>query len=396
MNFIDSIVNTLMKIEHDPEFSDSNPKLYCSTGILLEPYAKQNKIAPEALRKMIARNSFFKIGSTTIQTGLFTKHDTKTDTIELDDIKSIKERYQIEPEKVIQDSTDSPILTEIMVQIISEEQSKLEFKPKLIRSKLSFEYPQEDRFQLYKEHFPDELEKIQREGRTESNLEKKFGKRVMKGSEFHFSDGKVAHSLMTWFQSIQLAPNDIIAFHLKNNDFYHWLEESVKAPELARICQNLAIRLEANLVTEKEVKTELFKNLNKTSLNNTIFDNITLPLLKKVKSNDPKQAEEAIDKLLVIGDSRAVGPIMERIFDSRPEIRHKIIRGIGKFKDKRATPTLLKILNHSKDTQDRLLAVKTLGVLADKRVINTLIKIAKNKDEVGAEAKKILENVLRK
>jgi len=394
MNLIDSIANTLMKIRHDPEFSISNPKLYYPKGILLEPYAKQNKVAPEALKKMIARNSFFGIGSTTIKTGLFSKRDTKTDTIKLDDIIAIKERYQKNPEKVMLDSTSSPILTEIMVQIISEEQSKLQFKPKLIRSKMSFEYPQENRFQLYKKHFPDELEKIQREGRHESNLEKKFGKRVMKGAEFHFSDGKVAHSLMTWFQSIQLAPNDIIAFHLKNNDFYHWLEESVKAPELARICLELAKRLEANLVTEKEVKTELFKNINKTTLNNTIFDNITLPLLKKVKSNDPKQAEEAIDKLLVVGDSRAVGPMMERIFDSRPQIRHKIIRGLGKFKDKRATPTLLKILNHSKDTQDRLLAVKTLGVLGDKRAINTLSKIAKNNDEVGVEARKILENPL--
>jgi hypothetical protein len=394
MNQIHSITKTLMIIKHDPEFTDSNPKLYTSKGILLENYAKHHKVAPEALKKLIVRNSFFSIGSTTIQTGLFSKRDIKTDTIKLEDIESIKEKYKKDPEKVMQDSTASPILTEIMVQIISEKQSDLEFKPKLIRSKLSFEYPQEDRFQLYKKYFPDELEKIQREGRTESNLEKKFGKRVMKGAEFHFSDGKVAHSLMTWFQSIQLAPNDIIAFHLKNNDFYHWLEESVKAPELGRICLELAKRLEANLVNEKEVKTELFKNINKTSLNNTIFDNITLPLLKKVKSNDPKQAEKAIDKLIIVGDSRAVGPMMERIFDSRPQIRHKIIRGLGKFKDKRATPTLLKILKHSKDTQDRLLAVKTLGVLGDERAINALTKIAKNKDEVGAEAKKILENQL--
>ena len=389
-NIIDTIANDLTKLLLDPDFSLSNPKVYTSKGILLEPYARMNRLSSESLYKLVKTNSFFKLSTTTIQTGLFSKRDKKVKTIEWEDLKVVKNKFIKDPEQILKESSASAILTQKAIQLILEQRSKVTFKHQHEATKLDFEYPQEDRVQLYEKYFPDELKKYRHEGRTESNLEKKFMKKVAKGSEFHFSDGKVAHNLLSWFQCIQMAAPDIIASHLKNKDFSNWLEDKVKAPELSRICLNIARRLRNEEVSEKECKNELLSSITKTSLNNIIFETIIVPLLKNAKSKDQSTAEDAINKLFMLGDDRVVEPLLERIFDSQPQIRYKIISGLGKLRDKRGTPTLLKILKHSKDAKERLLAVKTLGVLNDRRAISTLREIAENNDEVGAEAKRVL------
>ncbi len=111
-----------------------------------------------------------------------------------------------------------------------------------------------------------------------------------------------------------------------------------------------------------------------------------------MKSTDQSKAEEAIDKLLMLNDSRVVEPLLDRIFDSQPQIRNKIIIGLGKLGDKRATPTLLKIVKHTKDNQERLIAVQALGNLNDRRALTTLKEYANEKSEVGAAATKILND----
>jgi hypothetical protein len=392
LNLIDSIANDLAKIKKDSDYSQANPKYYTSSGIILEPYAKLNKLSVESLRNIVKTNSFFKLSSGTIQTGLFSKRDKKVEVIELEDTQLIRKEFIQNPDKILKESSASSLLTQIMLQITLEERSKVALTPKPEAHKEEYDYPQEDRILLYEKYFPEELDKYQREGRSESNLEKKFNKRVAPGSELHFSDGKVAHNLLTWFQCIQMASPDIIAKHIRNNDFSNWLEDKVKAPELVRICVKIAKRIQYEEIAEKEVKNELLSGITKTSLNNIIFDTIILPLIRKVKSTDQSQAEEAIDKLLMLNDSRVVEPLLDRIFDSQPKIRNKIIIGMGKLGDKRATPTLLKIVKHTKDNQERLIAVQALGNLNDRRALTTLKEFAKEKNEVGAAATKILND----
>ncbi|MCK5561477.1 MAG: hypothetical protein KAJ51_12820, partial [Thermoplasmata archaeon] len=325
LNLIDSIANDLAKIKKDSDYSQANPKYYTSSGIILEPYAKLNKLSVESLRNLVKTNSFFKLSSGTIQTGLFSKRDKKVEVIELEDTQLIRKEFIQNPDKILKESSASSLLTQIMLQIILEERSKVALKPTQEAHAREFDTPKEDRVQLYEKYFPDELDKYQREGRSESNLEKKFHKKVATGSEFHFSDGKVAYNLLTWFQCLQMASTDIIAKHIRNNDFSNWLEDKVKAPELARICVKIAKRNQSEEITEKEVKNELLSGITKTSLNNIIFDTIILPLIRKVKSTDQSKAEEAIDKLLMLNDSRVVEPLLDRIFDSQPQIRNKII-----------------------------------------------------------------------
>jgi len=345
-NIIDTIAADLIRLEYDKNYSTLNQKLYTRTGILIEPYAKLHKLSNEELKSVVKGNSFFKFGSATIQTGLFTKHDKEVPTIEWEEPEAIREKYLKNPEKILNESASSSVLTQKVIQIISKERSKLEFKPISKKPKVGFDYPLEDRTQLYNKHLPGELEKYQREGRQESTLEKKFQKRVANGS-------------------------------------------------LSRICLLIKKRLQAGNLAQKGVKGELLSSINKTSLSNVIFETIIIPLLQKLKSNDQSKAEEAIDKLLILNDARVVEPLLNKIFESNSQIRRKIIMGLSKLEDKRVTPTLIKILKHTTDAQDRLLAVKTLSVLKDKRALKALRDAATNKDEVGKEAARVLSDMAK-
>jgi hypothetical protein len=390
-NIIHTIANDLWQLHHDSDFVGSNPKLYSKNGIIIENFAKEQNLTTEAVRKLVKANSFFRLGKATIQTGLFSKRDKTVETIDWEELKVVQKKLQAKPDKLVKESSNSPVLVEMVQQILLQERAKKDFSPKRTEHRVEFEYPVEDRVQLFKKYLPDELERFQREGKHESSLEKKFTKKVMKGAEFRFGDGKVANNLLTWVQCLQMASPDIITQHLENNDFYNWLEEKVKAPELSRLCLGIKTRLINHEINEKELKNELLNGINNSSLNNIIFETITLPLLKKVKTNDQSKLKEVIDKLLLLGDERVVEPLMLRIFDSSPEVRHKIIIGLGRLQDNRATPTLLKLLKHSEDHQDRLLAVRILGILGDKRAVGDLRRVAKNDDDIGAEARTVLE-----
>ena len=223
-------------------------------------------------------------------------------------------------------------------------------------------------------------------------MEKKFLKKVHKGSEFYFSDGKVANSLLSWVQCIQLAPPQVISTHLMNSDFEIWLRDEVKVRELANICAALAKRFETESLNPWEVKTKFINRLNRTSIEGMIYEHTIKPVVKNLRSNDPSRAQEAAEKLMRIGDERAVEPLAGKLFDSVPKTREIVIKALGKFGDKRATPSLLKILEYSQDKDDKLNTIKALGFIQDRRAIKVLKKLAKNQDEIGKEARIVLEN----
>jgi aspartate/glutamate racemase len=392
-NIINSIAIDLIKLENEPKLPLMNPKLYSSSGLILESYSKLHKISRDSLKSLVATNPFFKLGKFTIQTGLFTKKDKAIDIITWESEDAVIKKYISDPEKLLQKSTESKLLMQKIIKIIMKVRAEVVSEPKKEKPRSDFEYSQEDHTKLYNRYFPEEMEKYQHEGRHETDLEKKFRSRVPSGSEFHFSDGKVAHNLLTWVQCIQMAASDVVGFHVMNNDFYHWLEDAVKTPELARITYSIMKSVQAGELTEKEVKVMLLKNINKTSLSNIIFETLTTPLLRALKSEDQSKAQDAIDRLVSTGDDRVVKPLMNRLFDSSQRLRQKIIIGLGKLGDKQATPMIIKILKHSSDDQDRLLAIKTLETLSDPRAKKVLTKLAKEDNEVGIEAARVVNNL---
>lgn len=394
-NIIHDIASSLIKLENNPKLTLTNPKFFTSKGLILESYAKQNRLSKNSLEKLINNNTFFKLSITTIQTGLFSKKDKTIPIIEWEQTDIVKKKFIDNPDRVIKESLGSEILllkTIFMINDAKFNESEL-IMPK--RFKFNYEHLKEDRIKLYEKYFPEDLEKYQHEGKQETDLEKKFKKQVPKGTEFHFSDGKVAHNLLTWVQCIQMAPNDVIEFHIMNDDFYQWLEDTFKVPELARICFQIKKGVQSETLLEKEIKYELLLNINKTSLSNIIFETLINPLLRSVKSEDQSKAQDAVDRLINTGDLRVVEPLMEKLFDSGPQLRQKIIIGLGKLRDKRATPALLKILKHSTNIQDRLLALKTLGIIKDKRSLRVLKDLKLEKGEIGTEAQRVFDVINR-
>ncbi len=391
-NLIDRIAINLTKLENDPNLSLTNPKLYSKSGIILESFTKQNKLHSNAIKNLVQHNPFFRLGTTTIQTGLFKKTDKRVAVIEWEHLETLKKSFLEDPDKVLKESVVSKILTQKILWIINDAKSSEQLSELSKEEKYDFEPLIEDHLKLYTQYFPEELEHYRHEGRHESELEKKFNKRVPKGSEFHFADGKVANNLQTWINCIQLTSSDVVQSHIIRDDFYSWLEDSVKVPELARICMSLKKRAQAGEISEKDIRTDLLKNINKTGLSNIVYEKLIAPLLKSLKSDDQAKVQDAVDKLFNLGDDRVVEPLMEKVFDSSPQVRRKIITGLGKLGDKRATPTVIKVLKHSTDLEDKLVALKTLGHLKDKRAKKIIEDLAGEHDELGHEAVKVLKS----
>jgi hypothetical protein len=386
------IARDLVKLDNNPNLITTNPKIYTKSGLILESFAKLNKLSSVNLKALVKESPFFKLGKSKIKKGLFKKTEKSITIIEWTDKNELLKHYFKDSGKVLEESTTSRILIHRILGIINIDRSLQKVPPLTKSEKQDFQTLQEDTQIIYQQYFPDELEKYLREGKQESDLEKKFRKRMPKGSEFHFSDGKVAYNIMTWVQCLQMASNDVVVSHISNDDFYNWLDNNVKAPELARICMVLKKNLETGALEEKQVRSELLSNINKTSLNKIIYETHLAPLIKVLRSDDQSKVSDAIDRLINTGDDRIVEPLMEKVFNSSTQIRKKIIVGLGKLGDKRATPVILKVLKHSTDPEDRILAVKTLGNLKDKRSVKTLKGIAKSTDELGREATKALKN----
>ena len=52
-NVIDTIASDLTRLQSNPNYYRNNPKLYTSSGILLESYAKVHKLSIEELQKLV-------------------------------------------------------------------------------------------------------------------------------------------------------------------------------------------------------------------------------------------------------------------------------------------------------------------------------------------------------
>ncbi len=391
-NFIDELVQGLTRLDANPDLALTNPKMYTKTGILLDAFAKQSKFPVSIVKKKVMENPFFKLGTAKIQKGIFKKIEKNVTTIEWTNLDELKDRFSKNPNLIIKESTSSKILMHKIITLIINSKSQVDEEPIKTEEKFDFSPLMEDRIKLYSKYFPDEFEQYQHEGKHESDLEKRYRKHVPKGSDFHFSDGKVANNLFTWMQCIQLASNDVILTHIMNDDFYVWLEQKVKVPEISRICFALKKSVLAGELKEKDIRIELLNNINKTSLNNLIFETLITPLIKNMRSDDQAKALDAIDKLINIGDSRIVEPMMQKVFDSSPQIRKKIIIGLGKLGDRRATPVIIKTLKYSTDLEDKIFAIKALSHLKDERARKILKKLSKEPDEVGREAQNALKS----
>lgn len=105
-----------------------------------------------------------------------------------------------------------------------------------------------------------------------------------------------------------------------------------------------------------------------------------VPLLKH-ESGDVR--EEAAYALMEIGDASAVQPLIDAIDlgaggKGADRANRKIAEALGALGDKKATPTLLKMVQGSKTDIERLAAVDALGQLKDTAAAKTLIRLVED------------------
>ena len=101
-----------------------------------------------------------------------------------------------------------------------------------------------------------------------------------------------------------------------------------------------------------------------------------------------EKRDKVIKKLVKIGDTRAVEPLIKTAeksdfyegFDLLSNTRYSAIKALGKLGDERAVETLVKALS-DKDKDIRDSAIKALGKLGGKKAVEALVKALSDKDK---------------
>ena len=113
-----------------------------------------------------------------------------------------------------------------------------------------------------------------------------------------------------------------------------------------------------------------------------VVDTLIKVMLDK-KDNETVRGDAAFT-LGMIGDERAIDPLIEALQDESEEVRINVLRALGMFEDERAIEPLLGMLK-SEDSTIRSLAVRGLKI-DNEKVVASLIDLVRNDPDVRTMA----------
>ncbi|MBU4128965.1 HEAT repeat domain-containing protein [bacterium] len=122
-------------------------------------------------------------------------------------------------------------------------------------------------------------------------------------------------------------------------------------------------------------------------------------IIKVLKYGDENfEKPDAVVALGMIGDPRAVEPLMEHLkYSKNDHLRTEIIKALGRIGDKRATPALIEALLNDNYCYVRCEAAEALGKLGNKKAIPALEKALKDEHYfVRADAADALKKITGK
>ena len=103
-------------------------------------------------------------------------------------------------------------------------------------------------------------------------------------------------------------------------------------------------------------------------------------IIKVLKYGGMTEKADAVVALGMIGDPRAVEPLIEYLkYSKNVHLRTEIVKALGRIGDKRATPALITVLESDSPSYMRAAAAKALGEIGDKRAIPALERALKDK-----------------
>ncbi|MCK4647897.1 HEAT repeat domain-containing protein [bacterium] len=121
-------------------------------------------------------------------------------------------------------------------------------------------------------------------------------------------------------------------------------------------------------------------------------------IVKVLKYGGMTEKPDAVVALGMIGDSRAVEPLIEYLEHSEDDhLRCDIVTALGRIGDKKATPALIKALLNDSYCHVRCEAAEALGKLGNKKAIPALEKALKDEHYfVRADAADALKKITGK
>jgi hypothetical protein len=389
---IDKTARFLMYSGRENELPRKYHKIYSKNGIILKHFSKRNGFEPGKVEDLLQANLFFELNTIHVTESFLVKQEKEHLEITFTDFEKLKKLHGTKKSKLLADASSSDILLERLKSIIELEAVKASGNAVTSEAELAdFQNPKWSHEKLFSTFLPEDYEKYRTESKAQANIEKRFNMKLSGQDIFKFNNGLEANSLLSWFQSLLISEPEVVNEHLTSGDFERWLRNSLKERELANICSNLSRAVEEGSAEPYKIKINMLRRLRKTTFESSIHNTVVKPLLKKLKSADPDTVQQTAVKLMELGDERSVEGLIEKLYDSVPSTRGVVMNALAEIGDSRAIMPLIKIFEHSRDNNDKLNAIKALGKFQDKRVRNLVEQSSEATDEVGDEARIIIQ-----
>lgn len=390
---IDQLAKLMIHLGNTEDPPKKIQKLVAGEGVILKYFSKKNNFPLTTVERLVRENLFFELSTQTVLESFLFKQPKELTVASFTEIDKIGRLYKTNRERMVTDASVSDVLITRLMSVAELNAFDIpHVKVSGMVNDVDYVRPRWTLEKLYSTYLPDDFVKYKEEVKAQSNLEKRFNYKLPGENVFSFTNGMVANSLLSWFQSLLITDPEVVMEHLLSGDFERWLRKSVKERELANICSNLSRQFENSGVPALEVKREMMKRLRRTSFESSIYNSLTRPLLKKLRSPEPVTVSQAAEKLMELGDEKAVDGLIETLFESLPETRKVVMEALGVIGDPRAVPPLVKIVEHSRDQEDKIIAIWTLSKFDDDRAREFIKKTAEeNQGKLSERAKEIIE-----
>jgi|GEM_PF-2644383 len=365
-------------------------------AVPISAIAKEVRKKEEEVESILLSSGFFSINIIETKVRKFFWYEkTKVKGVTFANENEIAKAYLSDAKKTITLAQSSKILLEKVLLVVLKNQISCLSERYQERIVNTYQHPKISREYLYSKYLPGELGKYEFEDRESVSLPKKWlTAKVPAGLEFKFSNGLEANNILSWLKSIQLSEPEVVHGHLVNGEFESWLRKNSNWEELANMLASISRKCVEEKINAEEAKTLLISYLRRTPAEAIIYEHTIKPLIKKLETRDEQTLIETANKLGLIGDERAVEPLIGRLVDSSVKVRSAILHALGKIGDVSATPFIIKVIKNSQSKEDRINAIRAAGLLKDERAVDIILEYVHDKDsEISRESVKALGEI---
>jgi len=346
--------------------------------IPLKKISKEIRIPEEMVRRCVHGSGFLEMVPTRTRAGLFGLKEVEVDGVKFASSKKIGTAFAKDPKGLLREAGGSWLLSNQLYPILWDHQRKVLTMQNKERALRGASRPKLSRHGLLKRVSSDYM-KEDEEGEKQRDISlRAFKKRVAKGSEKRFDNGKVASSIHTWVICLLESDGKTIAGHLSNHDFESWLRSSASSRETAAICSSALRDSIKEDLSPDEQKQHLLHRLLTSPMREPIFADIISPLTQRATTGDLSTAVGALEQLEMLLDDQAVEHLASSIFKANAENREAICLTLGRMKVPKAIPYLEKMARFATNLKDRNSALDAISSIGGPSAQEAIARINHN------------------